>query len=315
MITEIKGLHHVTSMARDAAENNHFFSKTLGLRRVKQTVNFDEPSVYHLYYGDEAGSRRYGDDALSRSRTSPAAGRAPARSAPRCFPCRRARSALGRSARCRTALVISSASESFGEKRLSFRAPEGDALALVEVADDARAVDRQWRWCRRMRSAASTRRRCALRDGGATEELLKFMGYENADSADGIKRLVRPGGNGADLDRYRSAARRRPRRSRRRLGAPHRLRGRKPGGAAGGAQGAARYRLPGDAGDRPRLFLGDLLPHAGRRAVRGRDQRAGLRPRRGHRASRRSAEAAAAARASAGAARQTLQPLEEKERA
>ena len=56
MITEIKGLHHVTSMARDAAENNRFFSKTLGLRRVKQTVNFDEPSVYHLYYGDETGA-------------------------------------------------------------------------------------------------------------------------------------------------------------------------------------------------------------------------------------------------------------------
>ncbi len=55
MITEIKGLHHVTSMARDAAANNQFWTKTLGLRRVKQTVNFDEPSVYHLYYGDEFG--------------------------------------------------------------------------------------------------------------------------------------------------------------------------------------------------------------------------------------------------------------------
>ena len=56
MITEIKGLHHVTSMARDAAANNQFWTKTLGLRRVKQTVNFDEPSVYHLYYGDEFGT-------------------------------------------------------------------------------------------------------------------------------------------------------------------------------------------------------------------------------------------------------------------
>ena len=56
MITEIKGLHHVTSMARDAAANNHFWTKSLGLRRVKQTVNFDEPSVYHLYYGDEVGT-------------------------------------------------------------------------------------------------------------------------------------------------------------------------------------------------------------------------------------------------------------------
>src|ERR1700741_2640185 len=56
MITQIKGLHHVTAMARDAAENNAFWTKTLGLRRVKQTVNFDEPSIYHLYYGDEIGT-------------------------------------------------------------------------------------------------------------------------------------------------------------------------------------------------------------------------------------------------------------------
>ena len=52
----IKGLHHVTSMAADPVENNAFFTKTLGLRRVKKTVNFDAPEVYHLYYGDAAGT-------------------------------------------------------------------------------------------------------------------------------------------------------------------------------------------------------------------------------------------------------------------
>ena len=52
----IKGLHHVTSIAADANENNQFFTKTLGLRRVKKTVNFDAPEVYHLYYGDEIGT-------------------------------------------------------------------------------------------------------------------------------------------------------------------------------------------------------------------------------------------------------------------
>ena len=56
MLNQIKGLHHVTAMASDASGNNNFWTKTLGLRRVKQTVNFDEPSVYHLYYGDEAGT-------------------------------------------------------------------------------------------------------------------------------------------------------------------------------------------------------------------------------------------------------------------
>ncbi|MFN3766220.1 MAG: VOC family protein, partial [Aliihoeflea sp.] len=55
MIDQIKGLHHVTAMARDARENNRFYTDTLGLRRVKKTVNFDAPDVYHLYYADGAG--------------------------------------------------------------------------------------------------------------------------------------------------------------------------------------------------------------------------------------------------------------------
>ena len=56
MLDQIKGLHHVTSMANDARQNNEFFTKKLGLRRVKKTVNFDAPDVYHLYYADEVGT-------------------------------------------------------------------------------------------------------------------------------------------------------------------------------------------------------------------------------------------------------------------
>ena len=56
MLNQIKGLHHVTSLASSARGNNEFFTRTLGLRRVKKTVNFDAPDVYHLYYGDEVGS-------------------------------------------------------------------------------------------------------------------------------------------------------------------------------------------------------------------------------------------------------------------
>lgn len=56
MLKQINGLHHVTSLASSAQENNSFFTKTLGLRRVKKTVNFDAPDVYHLYYGDAAGA-------------------------------------------------------------------------------------------------------------------------------------------------------------------------------------------------------------------------------------------------------------------
>ena len=49
------GIHHVTSIAGSARRNLDFYTRTLGLRLVKKTVNFDDPSSYHLYYGDGAG--------------------------------------------------------------------------------------------------------------------------------------------------------------------------------------------------------------------------------------------------------------------
>jgi glyoxalase family protein len=50
------GLHHVTVMAGDPRRNLAFYRGVLGLRLIKKTVNFDEPGVYHLYYGDELGT-------------------------------------------------------------------------------------------------------------------------------------------------------------------------------------------------------------------------------------------------------------------
>lgn len=52
----INGLHHVTALAGDPQHNLDFYTGVLGLRMVKKTVNFDASSVYHLYYGDEAGA-------------------------------------------------------------------------------------------------------------------------------------------------------------------------------------------------------------------------------------------------------------------
>ena len=50
------GIHHVTAIARDPQQNVDFYTKVFGLRLVKQTVNFDAPHIWHLYYGDEHGS-------------------------------------------------------------------------------------------------------------------------------------------------------------------------------------------------------------------------------------------------------------------
>jgi glyoxalase family protein len=50
------GLHHITAIASNPQTNVDFYTGVLGLRLVKKTVNFDDPSAYHLYYGDESGS-------------------------------------------------------------------------------------------------------------------------------------------------------------------------------------------------------------------------------------------------------------------
>lgn len=49
------GIHHVTAIAGPAQRNLDFYTRILGLRLVKKTVNFDDPGTYHFYYGDEAG--------------------------------------------------------------------------------------------------------------------------------------------------------------------------------------------------------------------------------------------------------------------
>jgi len=198
MLNQIKGLHHVTAMAKDAAENNAFWTKTLGLRRVKQTVNFDEPSVYHLYYGDEAGTpgsvmTYFPFPHMGRGHPGTGEVGTTVFSVPE--------GSLGYwEQRLATARVADlKRGESFGQKQLRFSGPDGDGLALVEDKNDVRlpwiggGIDAD-KAIRGFHSAS-----LRLRDEGATEELLKFMGYEVADTHEGIKRLVRPEGNGADF--------------------------------------------------------------------------------------------------------------------
>ncbi len=50
------GIHHITAISSTAEENLDFYERVLGLRLVKQTVNFDDPHTYHLYYGDAVGT-------------------------------------------------------------------------------------------------------------------------------------------------------------------------------------------------------------------------------------------------------------------
>lgn len=56
MENNILGIHHITAIAGDARRNFDFYTRVLGLRFVKKTVNFDDPQTYHFYFGDEQGS-------------------------------------------------------------------------------------------------------------------------------------------------------------------------------------------------------------------------------------------------------------------
>jgi glyoxalase family protein len=56
MSNQILGIHHITAIAGAAQRNYDFYTKVLGLRLVKKTVNFDDPGTYHFYYGNETGT-------------------------------------------------------------------------------------------------------------------------------------------------------------------------------------------------------------------------------------------------------------------
>ncbi|MGY6549622.1 MAG: ring-cleaving dioxygenase [Roseinatronobacter sp.] len=198
MKDKIKGLHHVTSMAADAQANNDFFTRTLGLRRIKKTVNFDAPDVYHLYYGDAAGTpgsvmtyfpfgqmpkgaRGTGEVGVTEFAIPQGA---------RAFWAARL-DALGV-----TGLRATSA---FGAARLEFDGPDGDSFALVE--DDIRGRV-PWTEAGVPAEAAILGfhgARFRLNSGDAMGELLGFMGYARDDSRDGLTRWRLQGGNAADV--------------------------------------------------------------------------------------------------------------------
>ncbi|HJY21888.1 MAG TPA: ring-cleaving dioxygenase, partial [Hanamia sp.] len=56
MENKVLGLHHITAIAGNAKRNLDFYTKVLGQRLVKKTVNFDDPGTYHFYFGDETGT-------------------------------------------------------------------------------------------------------------------------------------------------------------------------------------------------------------------------------------------------------------------
>jgi glyoxalase family protein len=197
MLNQIKGLHHVTALASDAAANNAFYTDVLGLRRVKKTVNFDAPDVYHLYYGDATGTPGtvmtyfpFPHAARGKHGTGEVGTTA--------FAIPKGTATAWADRLTTFGLANLRRADRFGETRITFDGPDGEGLALVET-DDTRTP-----WTGNGISADMAMRGfrgadMRLADAGATIELLKFMGYDETDRKDGVTRLRVRDGNPADV--------------------------------------------------------------------------------------------------------------------
>ena len=197
MLTQVQGLHHVTSLAANAQSNNSFFVDTLGLRRIKKTVNFDNPKVYHLYYGDGQGApgtvMTYFPFPNSLRGTH-GVGEVGCTA----FSIPKGTVSSWEARFEQLGVNIVGRDLYFGQKRLSFVGPDGDELALIETANDTRAP---WQSDgipleAAVRGFHSVSMRLA--DDGASADLLKFMGYEEVDKQGDTTRFAIANGNGAD---------------------------------------------------------------------------------------------------------------------
>ncbi|HEU4570077.1 MAG TPA: ring-cleaving dioxygenase [Gemmatimonadales bacterium] len=138
-MTGVHGLHHVTCIAGDAQENLDFYTKVLGLRLVKKSINQDAPDTYHLFFADAAGSPgtdltffpwpgmgpgRIGHGLTNEVSFSVAVGS---------LDWWKARLAEHR-------VTVMAETTRFGERVLPFADPHGLALALVESAHPTATV-------------------------------------------------------------------------------------------------------------------------------------------------------------------------------
>lgn len=192
------GIHHVTAIAADPVENAAFYTEVLGLRLVKQTVNFDDPSMYHLYYGNERGDPGtaltfFANGSMRAGK--PGAGQATAIGLtvpPGALDFWQERLADH-------GVDTDGIRERFDERVLPFRDPDGQQLELVTGTTDIEPweegpvpVDRA------IRGFHSVTLQSA--DHTATAEVLETLGFEHIDDDTGRRRYRGAGSGAAVLD-------------------------------------------------------------------------------------------------------------------
>ena len=193
MLADIQGLHHVTALASDAVRNNHFFTDTLGLRRVKKTVNFDAPDVYHLYYGDEAGTPGSVMTYFpfpNIARRHPGTGEV----GETVFAVPEGTLDFWRD---RLSAVSHAEAQRFGQHYLTFQGPDGDSLSVTETTDGRHGWTGTVSSDHAVKGFHSVLLRLA--DAAPTADLLKFMGYEEVASEGRLTRFALPKGNDAHV--------------------------------------------------------------------------------------------------------------------
>ncbi|MCS4163129.1 ring-cleaving dioxygenase [Sphingobacterium sp. BIGb0116] len=137
MENRILGLHHITAIADNAKRNLDFYTKVLGVRLVKKTVNFDDPGTYHFYFGNEQGEPGtiltfFPWEGIGKG--TPGAGMA---------------THIGYAVpqgsldfwknRLGEHQISLQENEIFGEKLISFNDPDGLQLQFIETKDDRKA--------------------------------------------------------------------------------------------------------------------------------------------------------------------------------
>jgi glyoxalase family protein len=195
------GLHHVTAISGPARRNLDFYTRTLGLRLVKKTVNFDDPGTYHLYYGDEAGQPGtvltfFPWDGVSPGRVGVGETQQTGLRVPR--------SSIGYwTQRLVEANVAhETPKQHFGDTVLAFKDPDGLSLALVGI--DGIEAEAGW-------SAGEIPTEHAIRgfhgvtlllkESGPTAAILQdVFGFSEAGREGSVTRFVAPGG--APYGRY-----------------------------------------------------------------------------------------------------------------
>lgn len=184
MPLSVEGLHHVTLICRDAVAHDRLFRALPGFGRAKITVNFDDPTLYHLYYGASAG--RPGTIVTYFASPSAGSGRRGAGEAAAVVlrapdPGALVRTACALGARPWTPDLPDLRRPGGAELAAGFRAPDGECYAVLPGADAGLA-------------GVVLR----LAEIESEEALLSRMGYRVADRTGAATCMTRQGGNGAD---------------------------------------------------------------------------------------------------------------------